>query len=336
MSQYIIIGGDGKEYGPVTTEEVAGWVSSGRANGDTRIKTETDSGWTRLSDLPELADVPRASSPTASEAMTGEEAPLQSDVLTRDHGVWSAGCLERGWQVFSDNLGGAIGTVAVLLTLFGVVFVLSLIPLVGILVNLAFMVVKPVLVGGLMYFFIKADRGQTAGVGDLFSGFSRNFGGLFLVNLVQGLIIFAAALPGVLIITFTIGLPILRWLAGLGEMIMESLTSGQKIFLPDFSGISIPLLLAGFVILILPMIYLSTCWAYAIPLAVDRRMRFWDAMQTSRKVVNKHWFMVFFFLTVIGVIAFSGVVVCGIGLFITIPLGMAMYAASYAHLFDER
>ena len=73
---------------------------------------------------------------------------------------------------------------------------------------------------------------------------------------------------------------------------MESLTSGQKIFMPDFSGISIPLLLAGFVILILPMIYLSTCWAYTIPLAVDRRMRFWDAMQTSRKVVNKHWFMV--------------------------------------------
>jgi hypothetical protein len=54
MSQYIIIGGDGNEYGPVSTEEVREWVQAGRANGDTRIKPVDAEDWGRLRDFPEF------------------------------------------------------------------------------------------------------------------------------------------------------------------------------------------------------------------------------------------------------------------------------------------
>lgn len=36
MDQYSIIGGDGKEYGPVSAEEISNWVKAGRANAQTQ------------------------------------------------------------------------------------------------------------------------------------------------------------------------------------------------------------------------------------------------------------------------------------------------------------
>ena len=32
---YTIIGGDGKEYGPVTAEQIRSWIAAGRANLET-------------------------------------------------------------------------------------------------------------------------------------------------------------------------------------------------------------------------------------------------------------------------------------------------------------
>ena len=51
MKKYTIVGGDSKEYGPVSVQEVSEWISSGRANGETRIKEEGAKEWSRLRDL---------------------------------------------------------------------------------------------------------------------------------------------------------------------------------------------------------------------------------------------------------------------------------------------
>ena len=74
MSQYIIIGGDGKEYGPVSAQEVREWVRTGRANGDTRIKPEEAEDWKQLRDLPELMDAP-APLPPVPGTMVGMPPP---------------------------------------------------------------------------------------------------------------------------------------------------------------------------------------------------------------------------------------------------------------------
>jgi len=52
---YQIIGGDGKEYGPISTEGVTNWLQEGRANGDTRIKEVGAEEWQCVRDLPEFA-----------------------------------------------------------------------------------------------------------------------------------------------------------------------------------------------------------------------------------------------------------------------------------------
>ena len=69
MSKYIIIGGDKKEYGPVSVGEVGEWVRAGRANGDSQIKKVGVEEWERLRDLQEFAG---ALSPAISPSPTGQ------------------------------------------------------------------------------------------------------------------------------------------------------------------------------------------------------------------------------------------------------------------------
>ncbi len=51
---YKIIGGDGKEYGPVTAEVVREWIAQGRALPQTKVLSEGATEWKALSDLREF------------------------------------------------------------------------------------------------------------------------------------------------------------------------------------------------------------------------------------------------------------------------------------------
>ena len=52
---FTIIGGDGREYGPVTAEQIRGWIKAGRANLETKARAEGTTEWQRLSDFAEFA-----------------------------------------------------------------------------------------------------------------------------------------------------------------------------------------------------------------------------------------------------------------------------------------
>lgn len=52
---YKIIGADGKEYGPITADQLRQWVAEGRVNAQTRILPEGATEWRSLSELPEFA-----------------------------------------------------------------------------------------------------------------------------------------------------------------------------------------------------------------------------------------------------------------------------------------
>jgi Predicted membrane protein/domain len=51
---FIIIGGDGKEYGPASTEQIRSWLAGGRANLETRAKLAGSDDWRTLADFPEF------------------------------------------------------------------------------------------------------------------------------------------------------------------------------------------------------------------------------------------------------------------------------------------
>lgn len=50
-----IIGGDGRQYGPITAEQLRDWIAQGRANGQTLVQPEGSAEWKPLASLPEFA-----------------------------------------------------------------------------------------------------------------------------------------------------------------------------------------------------------------------------------------------------------------------------------------
>ena len=54
---FFLIGGDGREYGPFTVEQIRDWVAQGRANAHSRIRRDGETTWQPLKDFAEFADV---------------------------------------------------------------------------------------------------------------------------------------------------------------------------------------------------------------------------------------------------------------------------------------
>jgi len=100
-------------------------------------------------------------------------------------------------------------------------------------------------------------------------------------------------------------------------LFLVSLVSGIFIFL-------------GCLLLLIPGIYLAVSYLFAMPLVIDKKMNFWDAMEVSRKVITKNWFAFFGFVLVIVLINIAGVIPLGLGLLVTIPLSTCAIAAAYA------
>jgi uncharacterized RDD family membrane protein YckC len=51
---FTIIGGDGKEYGPASVDQIRAWITAGRANLDTKAKAVGSDEWRRLGDFAEF------------------------------------------------------------------------------------------------------------------------------------------------------------------------------------------------------------------------------------------------------------------------------------------
>jgi hypothetical protein len=73
MASYTLIGGDQKQYGPVTEEQLREWILDGRLNPQSQVKAESDAEWRPLSAFPEFA-----AALAARSAASGAPPPLAS------------------------------------------------------------------------------------------------------------------------------------------------------------------------------------------------------------------------------------------------------------------
>ena len=109
---------------------------------------------------------------------------------------------------------------------------------------------------------------------------------------------------------------------------------GFNNFLPLFlvSLVSSVMIGIGFVLLLLPGIYLAVAYTFALPLVLEKKMNFWDAMEFSRKLISKNWFSFFGFAFVLVLVNLAGGLLLGFGLLVTIPLTICAIAAAYADI----
>ena len=81
-----IIGADGKQYGPVSGEQVRQWIREVRANGASQVQPVGGTEWKTLASMPEFADA-FASGPSAPPTM----APPPANVSARASNKIAAG-----------------------------------------------------------------------------------------------------------------------------------------------------------------------------------------------------------------------------------------------------
>ena len=84
------------------------------------------------------------------------------------------------------------------------------------------------------------------------------------------------------------------------------------------------------------MIYLSVSYVFAFMLVLEKRMRPWQAMELSRKVIGRHWWRMFGVLAVISLQAGSGLLLCGVGVLLTGPIAFAALMVAYEDIFNPR
>jgi hypothetical protein len=92
----------------------------------------------------------------------------------------------------------------------------------------------------------------------------------------------------------------------------------------------------GLLLCLVPGIYLGVSWVFALALVIDKKMDFWQAMELSRKVVTKHWWSMFGFLIVIGLLSLVGLLACCVGAFITTAIGEAALMYAYEDIFGAQ
>lgn len=81
-----VLGGDGKEYGPVSADALRQWVQQGRANAQTPIKPEGGTDWAAMSSFPEFAQIFAPPPPGMTAAVGG--SPV-GDKPTSKLAIWS-------------------------------------------------------------------------------------------------------------------------------------------------------------------------------------------------------------------------------------------------------
>jgi hypothetical protein len=91
----------------------------------------------------------------------------------------------------------------------------------------------------------------------------------------------------------------------------------------------------GFSLCVLPGIYLYAAWAFVYPLITERRLHFWDALEVSRQVVTHRWFDYGTLLLLTLLINLAGLCLCGIGIFLTLPITTLAWMYAYEDTFGE-
>ena len=257
---YTIIGGDGKEYGPVSAEQVRSWIARGRANLETKVKEVGGDTWKTVADFPEII------SPSSAPAAAMAEAGIFHEVAKLD----IISCYERSWGLLKANFWQLVGVSILMGMCYSVLIysqyrgILFITPIFG-----------GALSGGLYYYFLRKVRGQSATLGDLFCGFTKPF----LSLLVAGFLI------------------------------------------------SI-LVTVGIFCLVLPGIYLAVSYVFTQVLIVDKKLGFWEAMETSRRIVTRQWWRVLGLMLLSIPFLLVGIAAFVIGIFVALPLitGAVVYA----------
>ncbi|GAB4383308.1 MAG: hypothetical protein Kow00121_44950 [Elainellaceae cyanobacterium] len=223
-----------------------------------------------------------------------DTGPKNIDNLLREgYATNVSSYLGRGWEIFQQNVGGFVGFVIIIF-----------------LINVAF-----TLAGGVLDPAASNPSSEQtpSGISALLSAINS----VISIPLNAGFYIVALKLVKRRATTFS---DFFRGFNYFIPLLLASIVTGIFIVL-------------GFLLLLIPGIYLAVAYTFTSPLIIERKMDFWQAMETSRKVVTKQWFSFLWLGILVFFINVAGALACGLGLLVTVPLTYCTYVAAYENIF---
>lgn len=207
MTTYQIIGGDGRQYGPITESELRKWFAEGRLNGQSLVLREGAAEWQPLAKLAELADLFGAGNVPPPIGAAASQAEWTNRILARETDLRLGECFRSGFSFLAGNPGLVLSAVSLVWLL---KFIMSWIPFVGGILEL---ILGGVLTGGLYFVCLRRMRGEPATVGDVFIGFKQACPQLILVgvlsSILSGLGSLLCLLPGLYLwVAWSLALPL--------------------------------------------------------------------------------------------------------------------------------
>jgi len=318
----IFVNRDGKSHGQLTEQELSNGIASGEilpTDLAWRDGMETWQAVSTFEDLPAPGVEPFT--PVVPERfLTPDPNRLKPGAIRFDD------CLSKAWGAFGKNWGVCI----VAMIIFFAISLVTQIPMhlaQGLLekfnpakdpamvaaagaVFVFFWVIASaisvLLTAGITYFFVTTLRTK-ANLDLIFAGFRKeSWLQILLAGIAWGVLVFVPAVvfivPGTLLMAYTKS--------------------------------SVPMLV-GAVLFVLPIIYMSVGIGFVFPLILDRGIGFREAIATAFRTVHVQWFSVLGILILAGLVTISGVILCGVGLLATAPLGYLIWSQGYRQLFGD-
>lgn len=290
--KYEMIGSDGNQYGPFTRSELQENVEQGRANAGTKVREVGAESWQPLGKVLNLTTLVSVTQSGPSEAAVPSDEPLNIGVAMSD-----------GWALFKEHMGLMIGAGAIF---YGVMIAAGLL---GMVIPGAQLLVQGPMVGGMILLTLKFSREGHAEIGDLFLGF-KNFGWLLLTTIVQLAVIFAAILPGIILIVI-----------------------GAVTLAAENKELGTGLLIAGFAISIVMAMVVGILTNYAVFLVADQRGTFGEAFLSAYQGTKKNFWSILGVMILFSLVAIVGILPCGLGLLFTTPWTFAVMTKVYEQIF---
>jgi hypothetical protein len=259
------------------------------------------------------------------EGVTGRIASggnvTEEQILEREYRIEIGSAVERGWKTFTGNAGVMIAT----MILVGIVFIIGwalslvlamIVPFSNIFVPVLY---SMPLMAGYLWLSLRLVRGEAAGIGDGFAGFGGKYLQLVGFGIVQFLINTVCFLPLIVV--------------GIAAGVTVGLR--HRVQAPEMAtGMVLGLVAAGFVTFC-GLMFLNTLWTFTGLLIMDKGYRFWPAMQLSRRLVMRRWWMTLLFIIVCFIFYMLGALLCVVGLLATLPLYSNMKAILYDDNFRD-
>ena len=93
--------------------------------------------------------------------------------------------------------------------------------------------------------------------------------------------------------------------------------------------ITLAFALIGLTLFFFPVFIAMALYVFPFLFLVDRKLSFWDAMEASRKLVLPNLFGYVFFVILLTLLNFVGLMLFGVGVLVTIPVTVAAIAVAY-------